>query len=124
MVKVLVVEDNELNMKLFQDLLSLMDCEIIATRTGTNAFELCKTYIPDLILMDIQLDGISGIDIIKQVKSDSELSDIPVIAISAYAMKHEEAKILQSGCDKYISKPMSIEHFFSTVKHYIEKANV
>lgn len=124
MPKVLVVEDNELNMKLFYDLLSLLDCEIIATRTGYDAIELCRKNMPDLILMDIQLDGISGIDLIKEIKADNLLNNIPVIAISAYAMKNEEIKILQSGCDKYMQKPLSLEDFYSVVKYYLNKENV
>jgi two-component system cell cycle response regulator DivK len=121
MPKVLVVEDNALNMKLFNDLLSILKYEIISTRTGSNAMELCRKNMPDLILMDIQLDGISGIDLIKEFKSDDNLRSIPVIAISAYAMKNEESSIMQSGCDKYLSKPMSIEDFFTTVKFYTQK---
>ncbi len=124
MPKVLVVEDNELNMKLFHDLLSLLKCEIIATRTGSNAIALCRSCMPDLILMDIQLDGISGIDLIQEVKADLLLGNIPIIAISAFAMKNEEAKILESGCDRYISKPMSIEHFFASVKYYLDKVTI
>lgn len=124
MHKVLLVEDNELNMKLFYDLLSIIKCEIIATRSGKNAMELCRLNKPDLILMDIQLDGISGIDLIKEVKSDAALNKIPVVAISAYAMKNEEQKILQSGCDRYISKPVSIEDFFNVVNFYLQKVPV
>ena len=121
---VLVVEDNELNMKLFYDLLTLLKCKIITTRTGSNAIDLCRANMPDLILMDIQLDGISGIDLIKKVKTDKTLSKIPVIAVSAYAMKNEELRILQSGCDKYLPKPLSLEDFFSSVKFYLNKAPV
>lgn len=121
MAKVLVVEDNKLNMKLFQDLLSILSCEIIATRTGVGAVELCRKNLPDLILMDIQLDGISGIDIIKELKSDLALSIIPVIAISAYVMKHEEIKILQSGCDRYLCKPLALDEFFSTINLFEKK---
>jgi two-component system cell cycle response regulator DivK len=118
MPKVLVIEDNLLNMKLFNDLLAILKFEVISTRTGQNAIDLCRSTMPDLILMDIQLDGISGVDLIKEIKNDSELKIIPIIAISAYAMKNEETKILQSGCDKYMSKPISIEDFFSVVKFY------
>ncbi len=117
---VLLVEDNHLNMKLFRDLLSLLDCRVVYTKTGANAVELCRKNNPDLILMDIQLDGISGIDIIKTIRLDVDMKHIPIVAISAYAMKNEEAKILQSGCDKYLSKPLSIDEFFSTVKYYLE----
>ncbi|MDX2049927.1 MAG: response regulator [Rickettsiaceae bacterium] len=119
MPKILVVEDNELNMKLFRDLLGLINCDVLGTMTGTDALELCRNHSPDLILMDIQLDGISGIDLIKDIKSDKKMQNIPIIAITAYAMKNEEAKILQSGCDKYLSKPVSIEVFLSAVKEHL-----
>lgn len=123
MSKVLVIEDNPLNLKLFEDLLSILKCEVISSTTGKNAYELCKNTNPDLILMDIQLDGISGIDIIKRVKADKLLKKIPLVAISAYALKNEEEKIIDSGCDKYMSKPVSIEDFFDTVKFYLNKEN-
>lgn len=124
MAKVLVVEDNELNMKLFNDLLAILKCESIPTRTGSNALALCRQHMPDLILMDIQLDGISGIDLIREMREDEKLKAIPIVAISAYAMKHEETRILQSGCDQYLSKPMSIEDFFSIVRFYTERERV
>ncbi|MDX1916609.1 MAG: response regulator [Rickettsiaceae bacterium] len=121
MAKILVIEDNDLNMKLFEDMLCLLKCEVISTKSGYNAIDLCKQYLPDLVLMDIQLDGISGTDIIRDMKSDKALQDIPIIAISAYAMKHEEMSILQSGCDKYLSKPVAIEEFFSSVQHFLDR---
>ncbi len=124
MAKVLVVEDNELNMKLFHDLLSILNCEVVSSRTGVGAVDFCRKSEPDIILMDIQLDGISGIDLIKEIKADRFLKSIPLIAISAYAMKHEEVKILQSGCDKYMQKPLSIDEFFSTIKHYLGRLEV
>lgn len=124
MAKVLVVEDNELNMKLFHDLLSILKCEVIGSRTGVGAVDFCRKHTPDIILMDIQLDGISGIDLIKEIKADLSLKTIPLIAISAYAMKNEEAKILQSGCDKYLQKPLSIDEFFATIKYYLGSVEV
>jgi two-component system, cell cycle response regulator DivK len=121
--KVLVVEDNELNMKLFQDLLSIIKCDIASTRSGRNAIDLCKEFSPDLILMDIQLDGVSGIDLIRYFKNDINLKSIPIVAISAFAMKNEEEAILESGCDKYLSKPISIEDFFVTVKFFLNRSH-
>lgn len=124
MSKVVVIEDNALNLKLFEDLLLLLKCDVVSSKTGKDALELCRRTNPDLILMDIQLDGISGIDIIKNLKADDFLKKIPLIAISAYAMKNEEESILESGCDKYLSKPVSIDVFFSTVKFYLKKENL
>lgn len=121
MVKVVVVEDNDLNLKLFEDLLNLMNCEISSTNNGHEALNLIKRVVPDLILMDIQLNGISGIDIIRELKETPGLSEIPIIAVSAYAMKHEESSIRKSGCEEYLSKPLSIEDFFAVVKKYITK---
>ncbi len=121
MSKILVVEDNDLNMKLFEDMLCLMKCQTISTKTGSNALELCKIHVPDLVLMDIQLDGVSGTSLIQEMKSDAALKDIPIIAISAYAMKNEETTILQSGCNMYLSKPVSIDDFFSSVKYFLNK---
>ncbi|NDB83400.1 MAG: response regulator [Alphaproteobacteria bacterium] len=121
MPKILVVEDNALNMKLFEDMVCLLKCDIISTTSGSNALELCIEHLPDLVLMDIQLDGISGTDIIRSIKLDARVKDIPIIAISAYAMKNEEMMILQSGCDKYLSKPLAIEEFFSSVQYFLNR---
>lgn len=121
MPSVVVVEDNELNLKLFHDLLTILKCKVIATKTGSNALGITRSSKPDLVLMDIQLDGMSGIDLIKQIKSSPDLKDIPIIAVSAFAMKHEEMKIRQSGCDLYLAKPVAIEDFFNAVKKFIYK---
>ena len=121
MPKILVVEDNALNMKLFEDMVCLLKCDIISTTSGANALELCIEHLPDVVLMDIQLDGISGTDIIRSIKLDARVKDIPIIAISAYAMKNEEMMILQSGCDKYLSKPLAIEEFFSSVQYFLNR---
>lgn len=117
--KVLIVEDNDLNMKLFHDLLSIMKCNVIATSDGTKAVEMIRSVKPDLVLMDIQLGGVSGIDLIKEMKADLVLQHIPVVAVTAYAMSNEEHKIRQSGCDEYLSKPVSIVDFFNVVRMYV-----
>jgi two-component system cell cycle response regulator DivK len=119
MSTVIVVEDNELNLKLFQDLLSIVGCDVISTRSGYNAIELARANDPDFILMDIQLDGISGIDIIKSIKEDPELQNIPIVTVTACAMSYEEHQIRQSGCDKYITKPVSITDFFAAIQPYL-----
>lgn len=116
--KVLIVEDNDLNLKLFVDLLTLKNYQVVSTKDGKVAFDLAITERPDLILMDIQLNGISGLDIIREMKLSEELKNVPIIAITAFAMKQDEAKIIQSGCDLYISKPVSIDNFFTAVHEF------
>lgn len=120
MTKILIVEDNALNLKLFYDLLIIQNYEVITSSTGFGVIDIVKKHKPDVILMDIQLDGISGIDIVKELKSIESLASIPVIAITAFAMKNDEAKILQAGCDMYLSKPVSIELLFDTLNKAIQ----
>jgi two-component system cell cycle response regulator DivK len=117
--QVLIVEDNELNMKLFNDLLEANGYRTIQTRNGVEAIELVRTHRPDLVLMDIQLPEVSGLDVIQWLKKDDDLKDIPVIAITAFAMKGDEEKIRQSGCEAYLSKPISVVKFLETVRTYL-----
>lgn len=116
--KVLIVEDNELNMKLFTDLLEANDYITIQTRDGMAALDLAREHKPDLILMDIQLPEVSGLEVTKWIKEDEELRDIPIIAITAFAMKGDEEKIRDGGCEAYIAKPISVGHFLETVKQF------
>jgi two-component system cell cycle response regulator DivK len=117
---VLIVEDNELNMKLFNDLLESKGCRIVQTRNGVEAVELARIHRPDLILMDIQLPEISGLQVTQWLKDDEELRSIPVIAVTAFAMKGDEEKIRQGGCEAYLSKPISVAKFFETVDHFLK----
>ena len=117
--KVLIVEDNELNMKLFNDLLVAHGYETIQTRNGVEAVELARKNKPNLILMDIQLPEVSGLQVTQWIKDDEELRSIPVIAITAFAMKGDEEKIRQGGCEAYLSKPISVVKFLETVRNYI-----
>ncbi len=112
MVKVLVVEDNELNLKLFCDLLTIKDHEVILSKDGFNILEIVIEQLPDLILMDIQLADVSGLDLIKILKNNPKTNKIPIIVITAFAMKNEVMRISESGCDLYLSKPVSIDNFF------------
>ncbi|MEP0320878.1 response regulator [Bauldia litoralis] len=116
---VLVVEDNELNMKLFHDLLEASGYGIIETRNGLEAIDLARTHRPDLILMDIQLPEVSGLEVTKWIKEDDDLRSIPVIAVTAFAMKGDEERIRQGGCEAYLSKPISVVKFLETVKSYL-----
>ncbi len=116
---VLVVEDNELNMKLFHDLLEASGFDTIQTRNGLEAIDLAREYRPDLILMDIQLPEVSGLEVTKWIKEDDDLRSIPIIAVTAFAMKGDEERIRQGGCEAYLSKPISVGKFIETVKAYI-----
>ena len=118
--KVLIVEDNELNMKLFSDLLDAHGYEVRQTREGLKAISIAKEFEPDLILMDIQLPEVSGLEVTKWLKDDKGLSDIPVVAVTAFAMKGDEEKIRQGGCEAYIAKPISVGHFLETVKQFTQ----
>lgn len=117
--KVLIVEDNDLNMKLFHDLLEAQGYDTLQTKEGMEALKLAREHEPDLILMDIQLPEVSGLEVTKWLKEDETLRSIPVIAVTAFAMKGDEEKIRQGGCEAYISKPISIPQFLETVKSYL-----
>ena len=117
---VLVVEDNDLNMKLFNDLLSAHGYNVLQASTGPKALELAKEHTPDLILMDIQLPEISGLDVTKTIKQDESLKSIPVIAVTAFAMKGDEERIRAGGCEDYIAKPISVGTFVEKVKRYLD----
>ncbi|GLQ18626.1 response regulator [Maritalea porphyrae] len=116
---VMIVEDNELNMKLFNDLLESRGYRTIQTRNGLEALDIAKEHHPDLILMDIQLPEVSGLVVTKWIKENDELAHIPVIAVTAFAMKGDEERILEGGCEGYISKPISLPHFLETIESFI-----
>ncbi|WP_068082498.1 response regulator [Polycladidibacter stylochi] len=116
---VLIVEDNELNMKLFNDLLEAHGYATLRSNNGMEALELVRLHHPDLILMDIQLPEVSGLEVTKWIKEDDALKSIPVIAVTAFAMKGDEERIRQGGCEAYISKPISVANFLGTVKQFL-----
>ena len=116
---VLIVEDNELNMKLFHDLLDAQGYATLETREGLQALSLARQHRPDLILMDIQLPEISGLEVTKWLKEDDDLSHIPVVAVTAFAMKGDEERIRDGGCEAYISKPISVGYFLDTVRRFL-----
>ncbi len=116
---VLVVEDNELNMKLFHDLLEAHGYNILQTKDGMEALRLAREHFPDLILMDIQLPEVSGLEVTKWLKEDEVLKAIPVVAVTAFAMKGDEEKIRQGGCEAYIAKPISVTNFLETVQRLV-----
>ena len=117
--KVLIVEDNDLNMKLFNDLLVAHGYGTLQTRDGIEALALARQHHPDLILMDIQLPEISGLQVTQWIKKDDDLRTIPVIAVTAFAMKGDEEKIRDGGCEAYIAKPISVASFLRTVQQFL-----
>ena len=116
---ILIVEDNELNMKLFHDLLEAQGYQTIQSRDGMEALKLARLHRPDLILMDIQLPEVSGLEVTKWLKEDDELKVIPVIAVTAFAMKGDEEKIREGGCEDYLAKPISVAKFLNTIKRFL-----
>jgi two-component system cell cycle response regulator DivK len=117
---VLIVEDNELNMKLFNDILEAQGYAVLQTRDGLSALDIARQHMPDLILMDIQLPEVSGIEVTKWLKEDDRLKSIPVIAVTAFAMKGDEEKIREGGCEAYISKPISVMSFLQTIDGFLK----
>lgn len=118
--KILVVEDNELNLKLFCDLLRAHGYEAEPVRDGREAVERTRAFRPDLIIMDIQMPHVSGLELIEQLKTDEELKGIPVMAVTAYAAKGDEERIRDAGAEGYVSKPISVMKFVEAVGALLE----
>lgn len=104
--RILVVEDNDRNRRLLRILLRSRGYEVIEAVTGEEAMKYLRDHKPDLILMDIQLPNVDGLELTKNIKSNPETADIPIVAVTAYAMKGDRERILEAGCDGYISKPI------------------
>ena len=116
---VLIVEDNELNMKLFRDLLEAHGYRTEGTSNGFEALDLVRKLRPDLVLMDIQLPQVSGLEVTRWIKDDPELRSIPVVAVTAFAMKGDEERIREGGCEAYLSKPISVGKFIETIRRFL-----
>nr|WP_217352758.1 response regulator [Sphingomonas sp. ID1715] len=114
--KVLVVEDNELNLKLFCDLLRAHDYVAEPVRDGREAVERAREFSPDLVIMDIQLPNVSGLELIETLKADEQLKPIPIMAVTAYAGKGDEERIRAAGAEAYVSKPISVNRFVESVE--------
>ncbi|HEX3884911.1 MAG TPA: response regulator [Stellaceae bacterium] len=115
---ILIVEDNELNMRLLNDVLEAHGYSIIKTDQGEVAVELALRERPDVILMDIQLPDISGLEATRRIKEDERTRDIPVIAVTAFAMSGDEKRIRDSGADAYVSKPIMLQPFLALLESY------
>jgi two-component system cell cycle response regulator DivK len=120
--RILIVEDNELNMKLLNDVLEAHGYEMIPSRHGEAAQPLAREYRPHLILMDVQLPDISGLEAARRLKQDEATRNIPIIAVTAFAMAGDERKTLESGCDAYIAKPIMLREFLEIVEKFIGPA--
>ena len=119
--KVLVVEDNELNMRLFCDLLDAFGFETFQCRDGAKAVEIARQELPDLIIMDIQLPEVSGLDITRWLKDDDKVAHIPVLAVTAFAKRADEQRVREAGCEGYLSKPIQIATFIKAVEALMPK---
>lgn len=115
--KVLVVEDNELNMKLFCDLLDAFGYEPVKSRDGLRALEIAREHQPALIIMDINLPEVSGLDLTRWIKDDDDLANIPVMAVTAFAMRADEQRVREAGCESYMSKPIQLNAFLAEVEN-------
>jgi two-component system cell cycle response regulator DivK len=120
---VLIVEDNELNLKLLNDILEYHGYTILTTRTGGPALEIARQHRPDLILMDIQLPDITGMEAAQQLKADEQTRAIPIVAVTAFAMSGDRAMILASGCDDYVAKPFNVVAFLELVERYTNRGS-
>ena len=120
--KILVVEDNELNLKLFCDLLRAHGYEAEPVRDGREAVERAREFAPEMIVMDIQMPHISGLELIEQMKADEELRRIPIMAVTAYAARGDEERIRDAGAEGYVAKPISLMRFIEAVRGLLELA--
>ena len=116
---ILIFEKNELNLKLFNDILQANSYKTILTSDERNSLSLAKVHHPDLIIMGIQFPSASDLEVAKLMKSDDILSTTPIIAVTALTMKHDEEKIRNCGCDGYITKPISIPEFLDTIQSFL-----
>ena len=116
---ILIIEDNELNMKLVRSMLQLGKYRILEAQNAEIGIELAREHSPDLILMDIQLPGMDGLDATRFIKSDSALAHIPVVALTSYAMRGDEEKALSAGCSGYIAKPIDTRNFLDFISEQL-----
>ena len=114
--RILVVEDNDLNRKLFCDVLKANGYEVVPVADGQNVAGTARRFDPDLVIMDIQLPNISGIDLIAQLKTESMFAETPILAVTAYAGKGDEERIRDAGAADYLAKPVSIGPFMAAVR--------
>ena len=120
--QILVVEDNEKNMKLFRDVLQATGHRTLEAATGGQAVELATAHSPDLVLMDIQLPDIGGVEALGRLRADERTASVPVVALTAQAMEGDRERFLAAGFDGYLSKPVNVAELMDTVKRYCDSA--
>jgi two-component system cell cycle response regulator DivK len=118
--RILVVEDNEKNMKLFRDVLSATGYRTLEATTGGQAVELAAEHTPDLVLMDIQMPDLDGVEALRRLRADERTSTIPVLAVTAQAMQGDREHFLAEGFDCYLSKPVNVRELLGTVRQYVD----
>lgn len=114
--RILIVEDNDFNLKFFRDLLQFKGYQTLETQDGWKALELIRAETPDLIVMDVQLNEITGLEITEAIRQEDGIKDIPIVAVTAYAMKGDEKRILEAGCDAWLCKPVSSSELLKTIE--------
>jgi CheY-like chemotaxis protein len=120
--RVLVVEDNDMNMQLVEYLLEEGGYQIVKAASGEEALATARNGEPvDLILMDIHLPGIDGLSVIREMKADPQTGGIPILALTAHAMRGDKDRFLEAGCDGYISKPIDVKTFLTSIKSYLRR---
>lgn len=124
MARILIVEDNALNIKLFCDLLAAHGHEPEAVTDSRNALEAAREFRPDLVITDIQLPHVSGLDLIRMIRKDEQLANVPIMAVTAYSARGDEERIRAAGAQAYVSKPISVVRFAQTVDELLRPANV
>jgi CheY-like chemotaxis protein len=122
--RILIVEDNPLNLKLVRDVLTVSGYDVVAAPSGEEGVTLAQTCAPDLVLMDIQLPGIDGLELTRRLKADPGTRDIVIIAVTAYAMKGDQDKALAAGCDDYITKPIDTRALPDTIARHLARRDV
>jgi two-component system cell cycle response regulator DivK len=120
LAKILIVEDNALNIKLFCDLLAAHGHEPEAVTDSRNAIDVARNFSPDLVITDIQLPHVSGLDLIRLIRKDEQLSEVPIMAVTAYSARGDEERIRAAGAQAYVSKPISVVRFAETVDELLK----
>jgi len=123
LAKILIVEDNALNIKLFCDLLAAHGHKTDAVTDSRNALDAAKQFEPDLVITDIQLPHVSGLDLIRMIRKDEQLSEVPIMAVTAYSARGDEERIRAAGAQAYVSKPISVVRFAQTVDELLESGS-
>ena len=119
MAKILIVEDNALNIKLFCDLLAAHGHQPEAVTDSRNALDVAREFSPDLVITDIQLPHVSGLELIRMIRADDELAEVPIMAVTAYSARGDEERIREAGAQAYVSKPISVVRFAETVEQLL-----